>query len=285
LVFEVIIKDRLAFAKNYIKVLYELRSRVKEPRDIIEDYILRGAIERYLHLALEAIIDVGMRLASTLGLKKPERYRDVARVFRDCGAIDVDDMKRLELWIGLRNILVHGYAEIDYEKLYQALSEIDELELFVEKIYECVEGRDIDPQAKTLEGIVGKVREVLERKENVIFAYVFGSYATGKYIRGSDIDIAVYTKKPLKWRELIELALELEDSLGVEVDVVDLRTAPLLLAYEVISKGVVVVERDKEERIGFETRVLKEYLDLKPRLERYYSEVLSKRTTSSYRKA
>jgi uncharacterized protein YutE (UPF0331/DUF86 family)/predicted nucleotidyltransferase len=277
-VFNVIIRDRLAFAMNSIRILYELRRRVKGPQDIVEDYVLRGAIERYLHLALEAIIDVGMRLASISGFTKPERYRDVARVFRDCGALNVDDARKLELWIGLRNILVLGYTEIDYKRLYEALSEINELERFVKKIYEYVEDKDIDPEEKVLDTIINKIRKILEKEENMVFAYVFGSYAMGKYRRGSDIDIAIYTKKPLNWRELVKLALKLEDSLGVRVDIVDLRTTPPLLAYEIISKGIIVVEKDKEERISFETRILKKYLDLKPRLKRYYNEILSKQT-------
>ncbi|MEM0249150.1 MAG: hypothetical protein QXT53_08640 [Ignisphaera sp.] len=56
---------------------------------------------------------------------------------------------------------------------------------------------------------------------------------------------------------------------------VDLRTAPLLLAYEIISNGVVIVDRDREKRLEFEAKILREYLDLKPRLERYYSDILS----------
>jgi len=128
-----------------------------------------------------------------------------------------------------------------------------------------------------LETIAGRVKEVLEKDENTVFAYIFGSYVAGKHGKRSDIDIAVYTRRPMKWKELVRLTLKLEDSLGTRVDVIDLRTAPPLLAYEVVSKGVVVVERDREERISFENRVLKEYLDLKPRLERYYTEILSKK--------
>jgi hypothetical protein len=69
---------------------------------------------------------------------------------------------------------------------------------------------------------------------------------------------------------------ELEDRLSKRVDVVDLWIAPLLLAYEVVSKGLVVVDRDSEERINFEIRIMKEYLDMRPRLEKYYDEVFSK---------
>lgn len=271
-----IIRDRLAFAENCIKILYKLRSGFREPRDIAEDVVLRGAVERYLHLALEALIDVGMRLASMLGLAKPERYRDVAKVFRDCGALDYAESRRLELWIGLRNILVHGYAEISYEELFKVLQEVEELESLVTKISRYVLSKDIDPQERALDRILAIVREVLEMESDIVFAYIFGSYATGRCSGESDVDIAIYSREPLSWRKLVELKLKLEDALDLNVDVVDLRTAPPLLTYEVISKGVVVMDRDRGERLSFETRALKEYLDLKLRLEKYYETLLSR---------
>lgn len=263
-----IIKDRLARAKTYVEVLRALKSRVSGPRGLAEDYVVRGAVERYMHLALEALIDVGMRLAALTGRGKPERYRDIAKILKELGALDGGEAERLELWIGLRNILVHGYADVDYGKLSEALDELDELERLIEKIGYFVEREGIDPPQTAF----GEVEEVL-KKHDLIFAYVFGSRARGG--RGGDIDVAVYAGRPLKWRELVKLAHELEDSLGTAVDVVDLYDAPPLLAYEVVSKGVVVLDRDRERRVEFEVKVLKEFLDLRPRLERYYRELLS----------
>jgi len=42
-----------------------------------------------------------------------------------------------------------------------------------------------------------------------------------------------------------------------------LNTAPAYFRYEVISKGVLVLERDKEMRVDFEAHIISEYLDLK----------------------
>ena len=276
MVLGMIIRDKLAPAKGYVVLLRKLSSKVESSRDLIEDYLVRGAIERYLHLTLEAVIDAGMRFAAVRGPPKPERCRDVARILRDQGVLGDEESRRLESWIGLRNILVHGYARVDYEKLYEALKDVEEFEHIIEKMYGYVESRGIDPKGVTSGEVVAGVKSVLERYEDVVFAYIFGSHATGTARERSDVDVAVYTAKPLGWRDLVKLTLELEDILGLKVDVVDLRTAPPLLAYEVVSKGVLVLERSREERVEFEVRVLKEYLDLKPRLERYYRELLSR---------
>jgi predicted nucleotidyltransferase len=59
-----------------------------------------------------------------------------------------------------------------------------------------------------------RVRKVLERESDVVFAYIFGSYATGEWREGSDVDVAAYARRPLGWRKRVRLALELEDRLG-----------------------------------------------------------------------
>jgi len=63
----VILRERLALAMNYVGLLEKLSSRVSNV-SALDDPVLRGAVERYLHLAVEALIDVGMRLCSILQL-------------------------------------------------------------------------------------------------------------------------------------------------------------------------------------------------------------------------
>lgn len=41
---------------------------------------------------------------------------------------------------------------------------------------------------------IEKIKEILEKDDNVVFALLFGSYASGRQKKGSDIDIAVYLK-------------------------------------------------------------------------------------------
>jgi uncharacterized protein YutE (UPF0331/DUF86 family) len=172
--YTMIIKDKLAIAKSYLKIVRELKSRIRDPRDF-EDYVLRGAIERYLHLVLEAVIDVGMRFASLLKLSRPGRYRDIAKIFKDYGVLSSEESKRLESWIGLRNILVHAYAEINYDELFKVLQEVEELERIIDKIYEYTTSKSIDPREKILESILNIIKEVLEKRSDIVFAYVFGS--------------------------------------------------------------------------------------------------------------
>ncbi|GAB6943760.1 hypothetical protein JCM14467A_05420 [Vulcanisaeta sp. JCM 14467] len=278
----VIISDRLAMARNYVNVLRSIRSSVRNVDDLSRDLIIRGAVERYLHLAVESLIDVGMRLCSILNLGKPERYRDVARIMVNAGIFDSEIGRLFEMWIGFMNVLVHGYAVIDPERLFEALNEVDELDKVIDKISDFVRGRSIDPGGnqsvalnnKELVNLVNAVRQVLEGFDYVLFAYVFGSRVTGRASPGSDVDVAVFTSRDLSWKEFVGLMHALEDSLGLGVDLVHLNRASLLLAYEVVSKGVPVLDRDVDRRVEFEVRTIKEFLDFKPRLLEYYNAVL-----------
>jgi len=99
-----ILRERLALAMNYVSLLERLSNRVSDVT-ALEDPVFRGAVERYLHLAVEALIDVGMRLCSALRLRKPETYRDVARILRESGILGEEDSKRFELWIGVQKRL------------------------------------------------------------------------------------------------------------------------------------------------------------------------------------
>lgn len=171
---------------------------------------------------------------------------------------------------------------IDPERLIEALSEVDELDRVINEIGNFVRNRSIDPDNnqsitsyRGFINIINRARQVLERSNSVLFAYVFGSWAIGRVSPGSDVDIAIFASKELGWKDLVSMAMDLEDSLGLKVDLVYLNKAPLLLAYEVVSKGILILDRDPERRVDFEVRAIREFLDFKPRLTQYYDTVLN----------
>ena len=60
---------------------------------------------------------------------------------------------------------------------------------------------------------------------------------------------------------LDRLAEDLEHVSGRRVDLVDLATAPPLLAHQIVSTGRCIVSRQPGERAAFETRMILRYLD------------------------
>jgi predicted nucleotidyltransferase len=105
------------------------------------------------------------------------------------------------------------------------------------------------------------IGRVLDSREDVRLAYVFGSAARGRAHATSDIDVAVLFAGEPAPATLDQLTEILEDASGRAVDLVDLAKAPPLLAHQVISKGTCLVCRHVAERARFEARSVLRYLD------------------------
>lgn len=58
------------------------------------------------------------------------------------------------------------------------------------------------------------------RKSNVLHAFLFGSYVRDEQKTSSDLDILVTLKPNYSIFDLLDIRLDLEDRLGIKVDVV-----------------------------------------------------------------
>lgn len=117
--------------------------------------------------------------------------------------------------------------------------------------------------------------KVLENESNVLFAYLFGSYAKGTYYEKSDIDIAIYLKdESILERDPLypsRLAIKIEHALDEKkaVDVSVLNGSTLVFRSQVLRYGKLLYSKDEKKRIEFETSSLAQYYDFKPHLEMY----------------
>lgn len=129
-----------------------------------------------------------------------------------------------------------------------------------------------------IEKYLSEIKKVLE-KNSVIFAYLFGSYATG--IRGklSDVDIAVFLDKKLSAKERFDRKLKIMSDISAllrkdEIDVVILNSAYPLLEHRIIKQGTLIFSSDEKERIEYESKAIMRYLDFKPFIQKYTEETL-----------
>ena len=120
---------------------------------------------------------------------------------------------------------------------------------------------------------------VFKAFSNVAAAYMFGTRVYGKTTKTSDYDVALLFKDDYGLDEVLNVTLRLADALDIDldsIDVVGLNYAPVELAFDVIAKGKLIYCINDELRVAFETRLMKEYLDLKPYLDVYYSLLFSR---------
>ena len=73
---------------------------------------------------------------------------------------------------------------------------------------------------KTLKEIQRKAVPIL-KKNGVVKAGIFGSYARGEQKKKSDLDILVKINKKISLLDFVGIKLELEDSLKKKVDLVE----------------------------------------------------------------
>jgi len=81
--------------------------------DLQTDHTLKGAVERYLEIALECAIDIGEMIISKEKLKRPETYQEVFLVLGENDILPGDFAVKFAPSAGFRNRLVHMYAKID----------------------------------------------------------------------------------------------------------------------------------------------------------------------------
>ena len=111
----------------------------------------------------------------------------------------------------------------------------------------------------------------------VLVVWLYGSQARGTASEHSDIDLAVayasYVPDPVRRRIRPELtALDWAQSLGLaegDLSVVDIREAPVPLAFSVVEQGRVLLSKDEGQRMLEEQRVMSMWEDYQYQFQRY----------------
>ena len=109
----------------------------------------------------------------------------------------------------------------------------------------------------------------------VLFAYLYGSYAVDLDHPFSDLDIGIYVEEAMsdKYLELeLSLSLIIDKKLWniVESEVRIINLLPLIIKGKIITEGILIYSRDEIRRIEFEIQTLKAYFDFLPIINEYH---------------
>jgi uncharacterized protein YutE (UPF0331/DUF86 family) len=127
-----------------IKILEDLRKARKDV--FVSDLKLLSLAERNIQVCVEFIVDLSNFVIGKLGLKIPESYKESIERIHEAGVIDDELKNSLMDLVGLRNILVHMYADIKADLIFDELDEIvKNLKLGVNKLLEFCEQKRLDP--------------------------------------------------------------------------------------------------------------------------------------------
>lgn len=111
-----VISSRLGRLDEYLRILEEL-ARLEEGV-FVADPRNHGAAERFLHLAIECVFDIGTHCVAALGLKRPERYSDILPTLADASVVSRATEAELESLAGFRNRLVHDYFRLERTRVH-----------------------------------------------------------------------------------------------------------------------------------------------------------------------
>ena len=115
-----VVAARLAALDQYLRFLAEiarldLSAFTSDPRNY-------AAAERFLHLAIESVLDIGTHCIAGLGLPRPATDADILPTLAEAGIVTDETARELPNIAGFRNLLVHDYARIDRARVHVFLN-------------------------------------------------------------------------------------------------------------------------------------------------------------------
>ncbi len=122
-----VIRKRFNKLDQYLDILKKLQRYTRS--EFLSDPEHYGSVERFLHLSIELLTDVGNHIIAEEELGMVNWYSDIPDILNSKNIINIE-LK--EIWIkmiGFRNTLVHEYIDIDLEIVYDVLQNgLDDLE-------------------------------------------------------------------------------------------------------------------------------------------------------------
>lgn len=114
-----VIENKISSIQKYLKILegYKKYSR----REIEEDTNIRGALERYLYLIVQATIDLAEAMMSFKSFRKPATLSETFHILNEEKIISNELTDKMISMVGFRNVIAHDYEKINYDIVYDIL--------------------------------------------------------------------------------------------------------------------------------------------------------------------
>ena len=109
--------------------------------EYIHDLVKRRALERLLQITIEAVMDVSAILVKEMKLGLPYHEEDFLDKMSGT-VLSPDLVMKLRKMKGFRNVLVHGYSQIDNQRVYEIFTQdLGDITLFKQAVIEFLESQ------------------------------------------------------------------------------------------------------------------------------------------------
>jgi uncharacterized protein YutE (UPF0331/DUF86 family) len=127
-----VVRRHLAAIGEALVRLHKHSARSAE--DLRRDPDLRWGVERGLQLCAQNALDVATHLVAAAGYDAPD-YATALDRLAEMGVLPSDFARRFRSVAGFRNVLVHGYLEVDLELVARLLAErLHDFDVFAEHV-------------------------------------------------------------------------------------------------------------------------------------------------------
>ncbi len=124
------IRRRLGLLQDALADLRRYRGKY-DAKAIATDRDAQHMVLHALYIAAQAAIDLALHAAADAEQPSSATYQQAFERLADAGKLDRDLASRMMGWAGLRNVLAHHYASIDYARIAATLAhELPDLERF-----------------------------------------------------------------------------------------------------------------------------------------------------------
>jgi uncharacterized protein YutE (UPF0331/DUF86 family) len=113
------------FAKldEMMRYVEELKEMLPEEEEYLQNLIKRRACEKTIEIAIESLIDVSAMMVSAERFGLPASEESILDILVERNILSQELGERLKDMKGFRNILIHRYAHVDDEIVYQNLTD------------------------------------------------------------------------------------------------------------------------------------------------------------------
>lgn len=102
--------------------------------DIVSDAERLMAVKYAFVTMIEGCIDAAQHVCATERLGLAESNDDAMRLLGRAGVLDADLAASIAAAVGFRNLLVHGYAEVDHRRVVASLGRLDDIAAYTSAI-------------------------------------------------------------------------------------------------------------------------------------------------------
>lgn len=101
------------------------------PAELAADPVRVGHVKYVFVTMLEACLDAAHHVCASEGFGPVETNADAVRLLGKHGLVPVDVAAAVAQAVGLRNLLVHGYAQVDDRRVVDQLRELGDVDAYV----------------------------------------------------------------------------------------------------------------------------------------------------------